>query len=329
MLRDDERVDERVDEPYEPSACSSGAIPRPTMKQTWKRGVSIIEGEVDEGDWVSEPLPIQSVSVPMHLRTNNQPMDEEDLHDAQEIQEIMKQDNLRGDAGRVPPSTPEPDASTGSPGLQLPEVNYTRPDTSLSFIEEPDEDTKLYSSESSTASLSDTVSPSTSQPDTRTGTPGSSVSPFEPAPLPEVNNTRSETTMAFIEEPEQDTKSHPSASSTTSLSGTVSKSSSQSVTLTDTPGSSMSSSESVPPPKVKDTQPDMSMSFIDHPEEDKKLNSSSISTVSLLEKDVDDIFNVEEDIVLVEQSTELGSGADIEKNIEESIKPDPGKSVSQ
>lgn len=134
------------------SACSSGAFSPPRINRKWKDSVCKIEGEVEADDSVSVPLAIQSVSISRKLRNDiAAPMDEEDLRVQQEIQEMLRQDSYKGDAGKqvtdVPfePVSKEKDI-TGSP---------------ISEIELIDEDASElhYSPASSTVSICGTASP--------------------------------------------------------------------------------------------------------------------------------------------------------------------------
>ena len=135
-----------------PSACSSAAIAPPEMNGRWKHNVRIIEEEVEADDAVSVPLSIQSVSVPANARGNMQPMDEEDVRVAQEIQEILRRDALKGkqDEEVVPcilDTAPQPE-ETDSAGTPSSEFEYTDEEVS-----------KLYSPASSTPSIAGTLSP--------------------------------------------------------------------------------------------------------------------------------------------------------------------------
>lgn len=135
-----------------PSACSSAADARPQMNGRWKHNVRIIEEDVEADDAVSVPLSIQSVSVPTNVRSNMQPMDEEDVRVAQEIQEILRRDALKGKQDEevvpcIPDTTPLPE-ETNSAGTPSSEFEYTDEEVS-----------KLYSPASSTPSIAGTLSP--------------------------------------------------------------------------------------------------------------------------------------------------------------------------
>lgn len=134
------------------SACSSAANAHPEMNGRWKHNVRLIGEEVEADDAVSVPLSIQSVSVPANVRSNMQPMDEEDVRVAQEIQEMLRRDALKGkqdeevvpcilDTARLPEETD----SAGTPSS---EFEYTDEEVS-----------KLYSPASSTPSIAGTLSP--------------------------------------------------------------------------------------------------------------------------------------------------------------------------
>ena len=141
-----------TNESAESSTQSSVAAARPPVNGTWRRNVRIIEGEVEADDSVCAPLAIESVSVPAYVRTNVELMDDEDRRVAEEIQEMLKQDASNGDALKeVAPCNPEP--------TPLP---YHRDSSATPFsdFEAVDEDDlKLYSPASSTASIAGTFSP--------------------------------------------------------------------------------------------------------------------------------------------------------------------------